>query len=171
MSLSIELFYIESIGRGRLAIMAHPGLPRDPARVIDAIADAGIGEVVSLLQAQESRSLGLVDEASLVTSRSMNFASFPIADMGLPASVNEFARLSWRLYRQIEGGVDTLLHCRGGIGRSGLLAAAVLLHDGRDVSAAFAAVAKARGRRVPETEAQGDWLQASHAVIVAAAAA
>lgn len=171
MNASIEMFDIESIGRGRLVIMAHPGLPRDPAAVIEAVARAGIGEVVSLLEAHESRQLGLLDEASLVASRSMNFVSFPIADMGVPSSLRDFARLSWRLYRQIEGGVDTLLHCRGGIGRSGLLAAAILLHDGREVGTAFAAVAKARGRRVPETEEQGDWLQASHGAIVAAAAA
>src|SRR5262249_25284547 len=50
------------------------------------------------------------------------------------------------------------IHCRAGIGRSGLVGAAVLLHCGFTVREAFAAISKARGVQVPDTAEQSEWL-------------
>jgi len=122
------LFKIESIGSGFIAIMAYPGKEQDAASAIASLARVGIRQVVSLLEPAEAQTLGLEREAQLVVAESMKFVSFPIPDMGLPASVCAFAGLARDLYRQVAAGDNTLLHCRGGVGRSGLLAAAVLLH-------------------------------------------
>jgi protein-tyrosine phosphatase len=165
------MFRIESFGKGFIAIMPHPGPQQGLAANIDEIARQGIRQLVSLLQPAEIAVLGLSAEAELVAARSMRFLSFPIADMGLPASVDDFASLSFRLFRQVDAGMNTLIHCRGGIGRSGLLAAAVLLHDGRSVQQAFAQVSRNRGRRVPETASQGHWLMANQAAVIEAAGA
>jgi len=159
------MFQIASIGDGFLAIMGHPGLEQDAAITITDVARQNVKQVVSLLEPDESSALGLGAEAELVTNAGMHFVSFPIADMSLPTSAHEFAGLTLRLYRQIGTGVNTLIHCRAGIGRSGLLAAAVLLHEGRDVEQTFALVTAARGRPVPETAEQGDWLLTNHALI------
>jgi hypothetical protein len=51
------------------------------------------------------------------------------------------------------------------LGRSGLLAAAVLMHAGRDARQAFALVASRRGLPLPETRAQGSWLAANQSAI------
>ena len=77
----------------------------------------------------------------------MRFISFPVTDMGLPKSAGAFAELASRLHRDLEAGIDTLIHCRAGIGRSGLLAAAVLVQGGTNAREAFARVARARGLR------------------------
>jgi protein-tyrosine phosphatase len=159
------LFRIESIGNGFIAIMAYPGKEQGAASAIASIARDGIRQVVSLLEPAEAQALGLEREAHLVASESMRFVSFPIPDMGLPASVSAFARLARNLYQQIDAGDNTLLHCRGGVGRSGLLAAAVLLHCGMDPRQAFQQVTRMRGLRVPETPEQGAWLQANHVAI------
>jgi protein-tyrosine phosphatase len=152
------LFKIESIGGGFIAIMAHPGREQDAASDIAALARAGVRQVVSLLQPAEARALGLDAEAQLVSQQAMGFVSFPIPDMGLPASVSDFAGLSRDLYRQVDEGVNTLLHCRGGVGRSGLLAAAVLMQGGLDPQQACERITRVRGLRVPETPGQAAWL-------------
>ncbi len=167
MTAAVRLFRIDSIGKGYLAVMAQPAQNGDAETSIRDIAMHDIHQVVSLLDSVESRALGLEHEAGLVSGQSMHFVSYPIPDMGLPASAEKFARLSVTLFQQIESGVNTLIHCRGGIGRSGLLAAAVLLHGGRNVQQAFARVSLMRGEAVPETEQQGDWLQAHHESITA----
>ena len=87
--------------------------------------------------------------------------------MGLPRSVDDFAELSKKLFLQVEVGINTLIHCRAGIGRSGLLASAVLLHGGRNVQQAFVRVSDMRGCQVPETARQGDWLLENHTIITA----
>jgi predicted protein tyrosine phosphatase len=160
-----EVFRIDSIGKGCLAIMAHPASAGNAAGTIREIAEAGFHQVLSLLEPAEADLLGLAQEAELVTGQSMQFVSFPIPDMGLPACSEDFAQLVQRLFTQIEAGTNTLIHCRGGIGRSGLLASAVLIVGGRDIQVAFARVSRMRGMRVPETAQQGDWLQANLAVI------
>ena len=167
MSAVPDIYRIASIGQGYLAVMAHPASGGDLDASIAALAAQDIHQVVSLLEIEEAQMLGLEPEAGLVDRHSMRFLSFPIPDMGLPGSIDEFARLSWQLYRQVESGTNSLIHCRGGIGRSGLLAAAVLLHEGLEVEQALAEVARKRARQVPETSEQGAWLIANCAAIVA----
>ena len=124
--------------------------------------------MVSLLTPREARSLGLDTERLEVKSLGMGYVSFPIEDMGVPDSVDDFAEITRRLFRQIESGVNTLVHCHAGIGRSGLFAAGMLLHAGLDAEQAFAHVTRMRGLRVPETLQQHSWLLNNQAAIVAA---
>jgi protein-tyrosine phosphatase len=169
MTVQVEVFRIDSIGKGCLAVMAHPASAAGADSVANTIAEIaalGFHQVVSLLEPAEAEVLGLAQEAELVTAQSMKFVSFAIPDMGLPACSDDFVRLAQHLFTQIDAGTNTLIHCRGGIGRSGLLAAAVLLRGGKDVREAFAQVSLMRGRQVPETAQQGDWLQASHEAIM-----
>jgi hypothetical protein len=50
------------------------------------------------------------------------------------------------------------IYCRQALGRSPLVAAAVLVQRGMTATAAWETVARARGRAVPETEEQRLWL-------------
>jgi predicted protein tyrosine phosphatase len=169
MTVLAGIYRIDTIGAGSLAIMAHPASGAAAAARIAEIAASGIDQVISLLEPAEARSLGLQHEGELIGAQSMEFVSFPIPDMGLPASIDAFAQLSRRLYRQIHAGRHALIHCRAGVGRSGLLAAAVLMQGGRDAQQAFARVARRRGMPVPETVGQGAWLAANQATITGAA--
>jgi protein-tyrosine phosphatase len=159
MTSQIEIFRIDSIGKGCLAIMAHPASAGNAAATIAEIAALNFHQVVSLLEPAEADALGLAREAELVTSQSMNYVSFAIPDMSPPACSEDFAQLAQRLFSEIEAGTNTLIHCRGGIGRSGLLAAAVLLIGGRSIQVAVAQVSRIRGMPVPETPQQAAWLQ------------
>ena len=162
-----EMYKVGTMGNGFLAIMACPSIdPEAPASVAN-IARLGIRQIVSLLEPTEARNLGLEAERLEVKACEMGFMSFPIPDMGLPASVEDFTQITQMLFRQVNAGINTLVHCRAGIGRSGLLAAGVLLHTGMNAEEAFAYVSRMRGIRVPETPEQHDWLVTHYATIVA----
>ncbi len=163
---SVEVYKISSIGKGFVATMACPSLKADAAASMINIVRHGIEQVVSLLEPGEARNLGLDDEREQVEAHAMGFISFPIPDMGVPPSVEEYARLSSKLFHQINSGVNTLIHCQAGIGRSGLLVAGILLHCDMDPQQAFACVSSSRGIRVPETPGQEQWLSSNYATIM-----
>jgi protein-tyrosine phosphatase len=161
-----EMYKVGTIGKGFFAIMARPSLEQsDPASVVN-ISRLGINLVVSLLETNEARTLGLDAEREQVKALGMDFVSFPIPDMGIPTSVEEFASLSKMLLKQVNAGNNILVHCHAGIGRSGLMAAGILLHCDLNPKQAFAHVSKMRGVRVPETPDQEYWLMSNHATIV-----
>ena len=162
-----EMYKVGTMGDGFLAIMACPTLDENAPASLANIAKLGIRLVVSLLEPSEARNLGLDAERLEVKAHAMDFISFPIPDMGLPPSVEDFSQIVKLLFTQVNSGVNTLVHCRAGIGRSGLLAAGVLLHTGMDAEEAFAYVSHMRGLRVPETMEQHDWLLANYKTIVA----
>ena len=161
-----EMYKIGSIGEGFVAIMARPSLEVDAAASIINIARLGIQQVVSLLESQEARDLGLSAEREQVKAHGMGFTSFPIPDMGVPPSVEEYAQLSSKLFGQVNAGVNTLIHCQAGIGRSGLMVAGILLHCDMDPQQAFIHASKMRGIRVPETPEQEQWLISNYASIL-----
>lgn len=161
------MYKVGTMGDGFLAIMACPTLDENAPASVANIAKLGIRLVVSLLEPSEARNLGLDAERLEVKAHAMDFISFPIPDMGLPPSVEDFSQMVKLLFTQVNAGVNTLVHCRAGIGRSGLLAAGVLLHTGMDAEEAFAYVSHMRGLRVPETMEQHEWLLANYKTIVA----
>lgn len=164
-----QVYRIEDIGAGFLAVMAHPASAGDAAAAFSALAAAGVRQVVSLLEPQEAALLGLANEAELAQANAIRFHQMPITDMGSPTSIGEFAALARRLDGEIRAGINSVIHCRAGVGRSGLLAAAVLMQDGRDAQSAFTRVARKRGMPLPETTGQGDWLALHQAQIQSAA--
>ena len=160
------MYKIGSIGEGFVAIMARPSLEADAAASIINIARLGIQQVVSLLEPSEAHNIGLDGEREQVKAHAMDFISFPIPDMGLPPSVEAFAQLSKMLFSQVNAGVNTLIHCQAGIGRSGLLVAGILLHCDMDPQQAFAYASRMRGVQVPETPEQEQWLIANYVSIL-----
>lgn len=160
-----DFFKVEFIGDGFLAVMAKP-VPGDwLSDDIAALARAGIRRVVSLLESTEQHELGLDQEPSLCAEHELEFVSFPIKDRGPPASVSEFSTFTKSLYEAIRKGRNTVVHCRAGIGRTGIVAASMLLHGADDADAAFSKVSNARGIEVPDTEEQFDWVKVNEATI------
>ncbi|NHZ91984.1 protein tyrosine phosphatase [Massilia sp. CCM 8733] len=152
-----EIYKVANIGRGVLAVMAKPVAGEWIGDEFSGIARYGITEMVSLLERHEIRELGLTGAPALCASNGIAFTSFPIADRGLPAAPGVFA-LVHEIGRRIADGAHTVIHCRAGIGRTGLLAAAVLVRHGHAPEAAFKLVSRARGVQVPDTAEQFDWV-------------
>ena len=59
----------------------------------------------------------------------------------------------------LEHGKNVAVHCRQGIGRSGLIATGVLVATGIGVEKAIEVVSSARGLTIPETPNQLQWIQ------------
>jgi protein-tyrosine phosphatase len=152
------LYWIETPWRGRLAVAPRP---RGGDWLEDEISGwkrAGIDAVASLLTPDEVEELHLAREASLSVSYDVRFYSLPIPDRDIPPSDAEAVGLARDLLDELTRGRDVLIHCRQGVGRSGMIAAAVLVAGGDSPDAAFSRISKARGVETPETEPQRLWL-------------
>jgi len=128
---------------------------------------AGVGVVVSLLERDEAAQLELEHEGEVVRLNGIDFISFPIPDRGVPASLLLALPLLKKIAGALEEGKNVAVHCRQGIGRSGMIAAGVLMSSGLGTEDAIKAVSNARGVPVPETPAQVEWLHhlsSAHAV-------
>jgi protein-tyrosine phosphatase len=86
----------------------------------------GLRSVVSLLEIDESRELGLANEESLYRAAGLRFLSFPIPDRGVPRDHAAFTELVDTLADGLRSGDSVAIHWRAGIGRSGLVGACVL---------------------------------------------
>jgi len=76
----------------------------------------------------------------------------------VPASEFEFVRQMESLERDLAAGRNVVLHCRQGIGRTGLVATCLLVASGHSASAAVEQLSAARGIAVPETLQQRQWI-------------
>ncbi|MEO1035560.1 MAG: protein-tyrosine phosphatase family protein [Pseudomonadota bacterium] len=159
-------YEIELIGSGFLAVMAKPVAGEWIDDEFSGLYEAGLRQVVSLLESHEAYELGLSDEQSLCVKHGLRFVSYPIPDRGLPPTVEGFRELTKTIYHESAGGVSTVIHCRAGIGRTGLVAAGVLLHAAFGVEEAFDQISSRRGVEVPDTQEQRDWLRGNFNEIV-----
>ena len=143
-----------------LAIMPRPRAGDWLEDEISSWHRAEIRTVVSLPEPQEVAELGLGDESRLCSSHGIEFVSFPIPDRGMPNSYGALNALVRPLVPKVRGGHLVAVHCRAGIGRSGVVAAGILLRSKVPFAQVFPALSRARGVAVPDTDAQADWVQA-----------
>jgi protein-tyrosine phosphatase len=154
-----DLFWIPGPWRGSLAVVARPrggDWLEDEAR---AWKGAGLDVVVSLLENEEAADLDLTKEREVVESNRIGFISFPIPDRGVPGSQKDALLLLATLTNLLEKGQNVGIHCRQSVGRSGLIAAALLVRSGTETDRAVETVSAARGQTIPETAGQMEWIK------------
>jgi len=161
-----QIYKVELIGSGFLAVMAKPVSGEWIEDEFQAIADEGIFQIVSLLEPHEAYDIGLQEEEKYAKKYQMEFLSYPIQDRGVPESLTEYKKLTKNLYHEIAGGKNTVIHCRAGIGRTGVVAAGVLLHCGFEPKEAFEYISAKRNVQVPDTEEQVNWVISNFMEIV-----
>lgn len=163
-----ELYWLDGPWRGKLAMAARP---RGGDWLRDDMASwkrAGIDTVLSLLTPDEEKDLDLQEEGGEAKTQGMEFASFPIPDRQIPRSEAKWADVLEKVTGTLSEGKNVVVHCRQGIGRSGLVAACLLVRKGMSPGAAVEMVSAARGVSVPETAEQRDWID-HYAVALAGA--
>jgi hypothetical protein len=153
-----EIYWIETRGPGRLAVMPCPRGGDWLDGEIRALKNDGVDILVSLLTPEEDEYLGLTAEGETAKAHGIRYYSHPIYDRGIPAD----PRSTWALARELAGlyggGKTITAHCRMGIGRSPLILASLMVHGGSTPEEAWMAIGIARGCRVPDTRDQRDWL-------------
>lgn len=152
-----SLYTIPTPAAGQLSTMAHP---RGGEWLDDEVRDlreAGVDVLVSLQPPDERYELGLTGEGAAATRAGLIFRELPIPDMGVPGR-QEAEHLVTELLADVRAGRHVAVHCRAGIGRSSLVAGAILIALGSDAEAACEMISEARGFPVPETALQRGWL-------------
>lgn len=145
-------------GQGRLGTMAHPRGGAWLADEMSALADAGVGVLVSALTTDEYERLALDGESEAASAAGLEFVSFPIPDRGVPGPGPGPAELAARLAEHVRAGRFVVTHCFAGIGRATLLAGATLVTLGATPADALRLISHARGLRVPDNDEQQSWL-------------
>ena len=145
-----EIYRIEPAPFGRFFIMPRP-LASALMQDIEQYQSAGVDTVVSLLEVEEAVQLGLASEESECLAAGLAFLSFPIADYAVPDR-RTFLEFVKELIARLHEGQGIAVHCRAGIGRSGMVACSVLGASG--IAEPIAEVSRARGAQVPDTAEQ-----------------
>jgi len=154
-----DLFWIPGPWQGKLAVITRPRGGDWLEDEVSAWRRSGIDVVVSLLEKDEAAQLELGREGAVAKSKSVEFISFPIPDRGVPASTRDALSLLGKIATKLEEGKNVAIHCRQSVGRSGLVAAGLLVTSGMSVDKAIDAVSTARGQTIPETHEQRQWIK------------
>ena len=164
----------------RLSWIDHPALPlrglglcrcpgtRDGVQMpqsllaqdLDHLASLGISSIVSLIDEDECQLIGVPTLATQAVAAGLDWREFPIADRAVPEpdEATAFQRLLADLSAMLHEGARLAIHCRAGLGRSGLLAAALLVWRGVAAEEAIAAIRHCRPGAI-ETDGQEEYIR------------
>lgn len=159
--------------RGRIGITLCPG-KKDPSRNWDrdldidlaAIRDWGAEVVATLVEQHELALLHVLSLPDAVARHGMKWVHLPIRDVSVPDRRFEETWLSVGpdLRKRVRSGGKILLHCRGGLGRSGMIAARMLVEFGMNAQNAIDAVRRARPGAI-ETREQEMHVRGCHRIL------
>jgi ADP-ribosyl-[dinitrogen reductase] hydrolase len=131
-----------SCASGRIGISFCPGKQgrslagfdwkRDLATDLNAVSGWGAAAVVSLIETHEMDMLGISNLGSAVAELGMEWFHLPIPDVTAPGAEFEHG---WRsagphVRGLLASGQSVFIHCKGGLGRAGTVAARLLIELG-----------------------------------------
>ena len=134
---------------------------RDLGTDLDTIAAWNAAAVVTLVEVHELEALRIASIGSEVRRRHMEWHHWAIGDYQVPGAdfLAAWPGRSAMLRGLLARGGRVLVHCKGGLGRAGSVAARLLVEDGMAPDATIAAVRAARPGAI-ETPGQKAWVAA-----------
>jgi len=161
-----ELFNLLDVpAGGRLILSAQPAKFGALDQAIAAYRRSGARLVVTLLPDQELKSLGLQSLLDHCARHDLTWAHCPIDDFSPPgpAFEQQWNGVATTVTSLLDRGDGVALHCRAGLGRTGTVAALILIERGLSASDAIGLVRQTRPGSI-ETMAQEEYLRhfASH---------
>lgn len=156
------------IGPGRVGLTVLPGR-RDWRRRLDddltALREQGIDAVVCLVPHEELERYGVPALLQAYAEAGLPQLHLPLLDQQGTSAATLHEASAW-IEAQVSAGRRVLVHCVGGLGRSGMVAAAWLCSRGATADEALACVRAARGPRAVETAVQEQCVRAFAAMRV-----
>ncbi|TGL85161.1 isochorismatase family protein [Leptospira congkakensis] len=146
----------------RIGLTILPGR-KDRARVLDddlnTIQREGITHVLSLITEQEYVDYGVTDLKPELKRNGIEQKQVPILDQRVPSLTQMKETLEW-MDKALVNQHRVLIHCVGGLGRSGTVAAAYLIwKHGLDSESAIQKVRESRSERAVESLEQIRFLE------------
>ena len=141
---------------GRVGITLCPGKydphalsgywDRDLALDLDVVQDWGAAAVVTLLERKELVLLRVERLGEEVRRRGMLWFHLPIVDVSTPDTgfERDWELAGAELRTVLRNGRDVLVHCRGGLGRAGMIGARLLIETGMEPTTAISRVRAVR---------------------------
>ena len=153
---------------GRLGMTILPGVKdmgrweRDHAADLRRLKEHHKADVlVNLLEREEFERYGVPDLLESSRDAGLEVVHWPIKDVSTPrkAQTEEYADLIQRVVGLLRDEKTVVVHCRGGLGRTGTVAASVLTALGQDPDEAIALVRRVRSERAVETPEQEEYVR------------
>jgi Swiss Army Knife protein, DSP-PTPase phosphatase domain len=150
---------------GRIGITFCPGKhdtaamtgawARDLSADVDVIASWGARLVLTLVEQHELEALQVPHLGSVVRDRGLEWRHLPIPDYSVPTPrfEEEWETHGREIRALLREGGDVVVHCKGGLGRAGMMAARLLVELGMAPEQAIKEVRRARKGAI-ETSAQ-----------------
>lgn len=128
---------------------------RDLELDLNAVQAWGAKAVVTLMEMHEHDELGVRDLPEKVWGLGMEWIPVPIPDQHAPGATfwSRWSQAGRQIVSMLASGEKVFLHCKGGLGRTGTVAACLLIESGIAPAEAVAAVRRARKGTI-ETEEQ-----------------
>lgn len=142
-------------GKAHVSALGDYRWARDLSADLDRLVKThGATVLACLVEDHELRGLGIPELEDEARQRGLDVRRLPIADGGVPADLAALQAFCAGLAVTARAGGVVVVHCRGGLGRTGLVGACTLVELGLTANQALDAVKGARGPKCPETEAQ-----------------
>jgi len=160
----LQIAFIETPGNGRIGMTFCPGKhdpmamtgpwDRDMRTDIAAIADWGADALVTLMESHELDMLGVSGLGDSALVHELDWYHLPIRDVSVPSTAFEvtWAEAGKTLRARLLDGQSIVVHCRGGLGRTGMVAARLLVELGEKPVTALQRVRAARPGAVETVE-------------------
>ncbi|MDQ3131826.1 MAG: hypothetical protein M3Q99_13845 [Acidobacteriota bacterium] len=154
-----QVFWTKEKHPGRIALVARPRGGDWLEDEAAAWSDAGLDVIVSMLDAEETRTFELEREAEFCKANGIEFIAFAVTDRSVPKLNQKLYDLIEKLKNSLSKGKNIGIHCRQSIGRAPLLAAILMVLYGIKPGEAFRQLSVVRGIEVPETAGQKQWIE------------
>ena len=160
---------------GCMGLVACPGVRIDQPlannrRFLQAdlkeLQDWGANGVVCLVEPHELKMNRVEDLPALVRSAGMWWKHLPIVDMDIPDQSFEdvWAADGERIRHALRIGERVAFHCYAGLGRTGMIAARILVEMGMDPEEAIRTVRRDNRRRI-QTRGQANFVRACFSLL------
>ena len=165
----LEIAAVSALGGGVVGVTFCPGKhqpgaltgawARDLALDLDAIKAWGAGVLITLVTPAELIELKVERLGEAARARGLAWLHLPIPDVSTPSAEweRQWAQEREAVHDALDHGGRVVVHCKGGLGRAGTVAALILVERGLPPAEAIAAVRGVR-KGALETAAQERYL-------------